>query len=218
MSHLISSTSCSYIVAADHHIVHREHYDALGQQISTLQLLSEHQGIKMIPQPSLDVLFPRLASPGKPFISDPKLELLPPVTARPSWSTVMILHSSGSTKFPKPIHLHRTAFQEWLCGPGDASPPVTGMTISSMAWPSKFLSPTSNLIVNLNMAPLTRIPCGRGHGLPGAYDRCRHDRRTILSSSCWRDSPANHLRGSIRRLSCNWRHVPLLATINDHCE
>ena len=150
MSHLISSTSCSYIVAIEHHITHSEQYDALGQQIATLRLLSEHQGIKMIPQPNIEVLFPRLTSPGEPFVPDPNLQLLPPVVPRPSWSTIMILHSSGSTKFPKPIHLYHTALQEWLCAPGDAFPPVTGMTISSMAWPSECFSGAAFIVKNPN--------------------------------------------------------------------
>ena len=132
ISHLLSATSCSFIVATENH-------DALSQKMAALRLLPEHQGIKIIPQPSINVLFPRLTSPGNPFVSDPKLQLLPPATIRPGWSTVMILTSStGSSEFPKAIHLSRTAVQEWLCVPGDVSgSPVSGMTMSSMAWPSE---------------------------------------------------------------------------------
>ena len=196
MSHLISSTSCSYIVAIEHHIAHSEQYDALGQQIATLRLLSEHRGIKMIPQPNIKVLFPRLTSPGEAFVSDPNLQLLPPVVPRPSWSTIMILHSSGSTKFPKPIHLHRTVFQEWLYAPGDASPPVTGMMISLMAWPSEYFSSTTFIVKNLN-GPANRISCGRRHGLSGTCNRRRYDRWAILSISHWRGGAANHVRGGL---------------------
>lgn len=90
----------------------------------------------MIPQPSINVLFPRLASSEYTFVPDSKLQLLPPVTPRPRWSTVMVL-SSGPTESPEPIHLSWTAAQEWLCAPGDASVHLSGMTVSSMAWPSK---------------------------------------------------------------------------------
>ena len=134
ISHL-SATSCSLIVATENH-------DALSQKMAALRLLPEHQGIKMIPQPSINVLFPRLTSPRNPFqvVSDPKFQLLPPVTIRPGWSTVMILASStGSSEFPKAIYLSWTAVQEWLssCAPGDASVSLSGMTMLSMAWPSE---------------------------------------------------------------------------------
>jgi hypothetical protein len=147
MSHLISVTSCSYIVAAEHHITQSQRHDALSQQIAAFRLFPEHQGIKMIPLPSIDVFFPRLASPTLSFVPDPKLQLLPLVISRPRWSTVMILSSSEPTEFPKPIHLSWTAVQEWLCAPREASVPMTGKTMSSMAWPSELFVPGAALIV-----------------------------------------------------------------------
>ena len=131
MSHLFGATSCSLIVAT-------ENYDALSQKMVALQLLPEHQDNKIIPQPSINVLFPRLTSPGNPFVSNPKLQLLPLVTIHPGWSTVIILASStGSSEFPKVIRLSWTAVQEWLYVPGDASGSLSGTTMSSMAWPSE---------------------------------------------------------------------------------
>lgn len=56
-------------------------------------------------------LHPHLQSPRMLFSLDDKLQLLTVIEPLPSWSTVMIL-SSGSTKFPKPIYLHKIAFQD----------------------------------------------------------------------------------------------------------
>lgn len=48
----------------------------------------------------------------------------------------MILHTSGTTKYPKPIYIHKTAFQEWLQAPYEGAQLLTGKIICSMAYPS----------------------------------------------------------------------------------
>lgn len=140
VSHLLHTTSCSYLVAPEEQINgEMTPQDVIGQQIASLRLLSENRHLKLISQPRIGFVYARLELPGTPFVPDHNLQLLPAIAPRSSWSTVMILHSSGSTKFPKPIYLHNTAFQEWLQAPYEGAQSITGKIISSMAYPSMSL-------------------------------------------------------------------------------
>jgi acyl-CoA synthetase (AMP-forming)/AMP-acid ligase II len=69
--------------------------------------------LTLLPMPSATLLFPLLGA----FTPSAEFVPLPPLECRPDFSTSFILHSSGSTAWPKPIHITQRATLCWLTAP-----------------------------------------------------------------------------------------------------
>jgi acyl-CoA synthetase (AMP-forming)/AMP-acid ligase II len=79
--------------------------------------------LSLLPMPSVETLFPTLGA----FTPSAQFEALPPLAQRPDYVTAFLLHSSGSTAWPKPIYfsehfvvaslLSRDALGEYPYGP-----------------------------------------------------------------------------------------------------
>jgi AMP-binding enzyme len=82
---------------------------------------TEHTPLRLLTMPSAQTLFPSLGA----FKPSAQFEALPALDGRPDYATACIFHSSGSTAWPKPIHItERSAlasFCAWLCSTDEGS-------------------------------------------------------------------------------------------------
>jgi hypothetical protein len=69
--------------------------------------------LSLLSMPSVETLFPTLGA----FTPSAQFEPLPPLEPRPDYATACIIHSSGSTAWPKPIHITERSALSWLCAP-----------------------------------------------------------------------------------------------------
>jgi acyl-CoA synthetase (AMP-forming)/AMP-acid ligase II len=65
----------------------------------------------LLTMPSAETLFPSLGA----FKPSAQFEALPALERQPDYATACILHSSGSTAWPKPIHITERSALAWLC-------------------------------------------------------------------------------------------------------
>ncbi|KAH9813208.1 hypothetical protein DFH28DRAFT_897152 [Melampsora americana] len=123
--HLIKSTNCKTLyVQFDPNPTKDFKNLSLIEQINFKQIqevlksLYPNQ-IQLLQFPTSFELFPRLIT-NKPYLQNPtvykKLSLLSKdiFSNLQAYSTLMILHSSGTTAFPKPIYLNKFNFQSWI--------------------------------------------------------------------------------------------------------
>ncbi|EGG00565.1 uncharacterized protein MELLADRAFT_93195 [Melampsora larici-populina 98AG31] len=122
--HLIKSTNCKTLYVqfnpnqdpTNLSPNERFHHDQLQEVLNSLPSSSSNLKLKQFP--TAFQLFPRLLT-HEPYIPNPNLStdfsFLPtPTKPKPSYATLMILHSSGTTSFPKPIYLTQPSFQSWI--------------------------------------------------------------------------------------------------------
>ncbi|KAK7464743.1 hypothetical protein VKT23_005949 [Stygiomarasmius scandens] len=142
--HLLSVTSCNFIIASDS-------VPGTAMELVTHSVLGEMnasgKSIQILKPPSIKDLFPRLASsttipkfiPSETFKPIPPLSTLVPDAYRAknmeNWPW-MIIHSSGSTKFPKPIYIgQRSGLQQWLTWPWMSEMDIAGKVQGTLGTP-----------------------------------------------------------------------------------
>ncbi|EJT96901.1 acetyl-CoA synthetase-like protein, partial [Dacryopinax primogenitus] len=108
--HLLKTTNCRYLIGS---LPSPDKPASALQQIA-VQLVEHIPGLGIIEAPKFDVLYPRLAS-WPPAAYGSAADVLPTFKPSPSGrdAPLMIIHSSGSTSFPKPIPLSDAAFSNW---------------------------------------------------------------------------------------------------------
>ncbi|KAG0151603.1 hypothetical protein CROQUDRAFT_36660 [Cronartium quercuum f. sp. fusiforme G11] len=144
--HLLKSTGCKtlYVQFDPTLPIHDLETLPVGEQLSRkqikeiLELLPDSFRLNLLEFPAAYTLFPRLAngSAYKPQLDLPQ-QLARIVTPdRPAWAPVLIVHSSGTTAFPKPIYINRLSFHAWLTAPLCSEFPWQGQLISAMILPA----------------------------------------------------------------------------------
>ncbi|KAF5360057.1 hypothetical protein D9758_007606 [Tetrapyrgos nigripes] len=146
--HLLKSTSCKYIFASG---VTPEKDPSAMESLS--QSVFDEMASSGTPMQTLHLcrvseLYPRFTSPGpiKSFVPNKNLQLLPPLSVLLSsayekakedkdWPW-MIIHSSGSTKFPKPIYIGQRSGMQWLAWPWSGETDIADKVLGTLATPS----------------------------------------------------------------------------------
>lgn len=120
IAHLLKSTACHhvYVQYNPQHTSSDHIPEQLAQQQinEALPLLPESHLLQLHQMPTASDLFPRLVH-HSPYHDNPNLvdqSKSIPFTNPAAHLPVMIVHSSGTTAFPKPIHLDRFGIQGWL--------------------------------------------------------------------------------------------------------
>ncbi|KZT58724.1 acetyl-CoA synthetase-like protein [Calocera cornea HHB12733] len=163
--HLLKATNCQYLVGS----IPRNGEPGTALQQTTSRLLEELPDLKILDLPIYDVLYPRLGHwPPAPYVpNDDRPPVLEPWPVEPGMP-VLIMHSSGSTAFPKPIPLHDDAWTTWgkslwylkddICGTIWASMtlPLFHIAGLSIALSTSVLAGTVTLFFKPQLVP--RIP------------------------------------------------------------
>ncbi|KZT61212.1 acetyl-CoA synthetase-like protein [Calocera cornea HHB12733] len=119
LEHLINKTHCQYIIGS----IPSKGYQSSALQETTAMLLQKIPNLNLLDLPRYSTLYPRLAQyPPAPYdaVSDKAITpSLAPVRTFASYrdftlnTPLYILHSSGSTSFPKPIPISHRAWLSW---------------------------------------------------------------------------------------------------------
>ncbi|KZO93856.1 acetyl-CoA synthetase-like protein [Calocera viscosa TUFC12733] len=110
VQHLLKTTNCRYLIGS----IPKQGEPGTALQQMASQLLQDPSELKLIELPKYDALYPRLAQwPPLPYnpVTD-SVPIIQPSAARKDAPT-LIIHSSGSTAFPKPIPLNDDAWNAW---------------------------------------------------------------------------------------------------------
>ncbi|THU93668.1 acetyl-CoA synthetase-like protein [Dendrothele bispora CBS 962.96] len=146
--HLLSITSCNYIIASTGAVPNAA--DATAMELITQSVLDEMdvngRSLKVLKPPSVKDIFPRLAPsslPIPPFVRSEDFRPIPPLSVlipgalrdKNEWPW-MIIHSSGSTKFPKPVYIgQKTGLQQWLTWPWISEMDISGKVQGTLGTP-----------------------------------------------------------------------------------
>ncbi|EGG05935.1 uncharacterized protein MELLADRAFT_107156 [Melampsora larici-populina 98AG31] len=127
IAHLLKTSGCQnvYVEFDPRLMSHNDSNMSVSEKMSrdqmdeVLKLLPESHLREVMELPSAHALFPRLVT-GSAYIFDStvheKLESIP-TPLKAACEPVMILHSSGSTAFPKTLYMSRSGIQSWLRAP-----------------------------------------------------------------------------------------------------
>ncbi|EJT96909.1 acetyl-CoA synthetase-like protein, partial [Dacryopinax primogenitus] len=141
LEHLINKTDCQYIVGS----IPAKGFQSSALQETTSMLLQKLPSLTLIDAPRYSTLYPRLAQlPPAPYdpSSDKRITAsLPSVRSFATYANytpntpLWILHSSGSTSFPKPIPIAHRVWLSWgrTVWYGDVD--VCGSTWATMTLP-----------------------------------------------------------------------------------
>ncbi|KAG0144881.1 hypothetical protein CROQUDRAFT_723775 [Cronartium quercuum f. sp. fusiforme G11] len=143
---LIKSTGCQALYVQFDPTLPSQDFEKISfvekssrKQITEVLESGELQHIQLLELPSADMLFPRLIDGSAyTFNSDLPQQLASMVTPnQPDYAVpVMILHSSGTTNFPKPIHINTFTFQGWMNSNRYFQFSWTGEVIAAMVLPA----------------------------------------------------------------------------------
>ncbi|KAH9825153.1 hypothetical protein DFH28DRAFT_1077558 [Melampsora americana] len=146
IAHLLKSSGCRNVyVEFDPRLVPQDVHNmtvsekmSRDQMAEVLKLLPESHLQEVMELPSAHTLFPRLVN-GSAYVFDPRvsgvLELIS-TPIKPACEPVMILHSSGSTSFPKMLYMNRPVIQSWLTAPLSGGFCWEGELTAAMALPA----------------------------------------------------------------------------------
>ncbi|KZO93870.1 acetyl-CoA synthetase-like protein [Calocera viscosa TUFC12733] len=110
VEHLVKTTNCRYLIGS----IPKQGEPGTALQQMAAQLLQDLPGLKLIELPQYDTLYPRFAQwPPLPY--NPVTDSVPTIQPSPARkdAPTLIIHSSGSTAFPKPIPLNDDAWNTW---------------------------------------------------------------------------------------------------------
>ncbi|KAG0151602.1 hypothetical protein CROQUDRAFT_712790 [Cronartium quercuum f. sp. fusiforme G11] len=146
ISHLLQSTGCKSLYVQFNPFLPTQDLENIssGEKLSrnqikeVLQVLPDSYHINLLEFPSANTLFPRLTNctPYKPQPELPSQLAKIKILDRPIWAPVLILHSSGTTAFPKPIYFNRITLKTWLTAPLNTQFSWQGEITASMVLPS----------------------------------------------------------------------------------
>ncbi|EJT98656.1 acetyl-CoA synthetase-like protein [Dacryopinax primogenitus] len=146
IKHLITAVDVHYLVGS---------IGGDGKPPTALQTAIQHviKGLKedkyeftLIPEPQFSEIYPRLAHrpmPAYDEVADAEnTTLMPPLSTMPSFLNAdihthpcLIMHSSGSTKFPKPIRQNQQAMRHWISWPWYGDADIGGSVASIVGLP-----------------------------------------------------------------------------------
>ncbi|KAG8982466.1 hypothetical protein FRB94_006637 [Tulasnella sp. JGI-2019a] len=128
--HLLQATCCEQIIVAGGEPIQRAVCDA-SQWIG--EGVGKPYGLQVTEPLRFGALFPKHG----PVTSQEAEEMAPIAQPRrPGMSEVaLILHSSGSTGFPKPIHIMHSACIDWMCIPWYGGHDICGLIVSVPSLP-----------------------------------------------------------------------------------
>lgn len=146
--HLIKSTNCKALYVqfdpntsiTDLKTISMTENLSRNQIQEVLQQLPRSYPLEFYEFPTAFDLFPRLASTKAYYKPDPslliKLRSCSPNFITSDSSALMILHSSGTTAFPKPIYLTKPSFQSWITASQFTNFDWKGEILASMVLPA----------------------------------------------------------------------------------
>jgi acyl-CoA synthetase (AMP-forming)/AMP-acid ligase II len=113
IAHLLTATSCRHVLVPFHpgHLQSASDPVLAGIVADVVHRFTEPTPLRLLMMPSAETLFPSLGA----FTPSAQFEALPALERQPDYATACILHSSGSTAWPKPIHITERAALAWLC-------------------------------------------------------------------------------------------------------
>ncbi|KAK7464323.1 hypothetical protein VKT23_006491 [Stygiomarasmius scandens] len=147
--HLLTATRCKYIFAATPSSGAPTAMESLSEAVLD-EMVQNGAPLQTLHPYSPNELFPRLLQrPVPPFVPNPNFTRVPPLSqllkgCLPSNPTPedlkthpwMLIHSSGSTKFPKPIYISQASGLQWLAWPWSGESDIAGKVLGTLATPS----------------------------------------------------------------------------------
>lgn len=123
IEYLLRSTDCKHVYVQIDALHHQSNSFAAKKQIDELLKIfsttSSNGCLHLHPIPSALELFPRLLNQETYKYNSNLIEQLSAFDSPPpaEHETLLILHSSGTTSFPKPIHFNSSSIKSWLTSP-----------------------------------------------------------------------------------------------------